>query len=159
MKAFIVISKKQHFVVFCLQWFSNILVEGRQQKTKNKNSWALHNWASCLLSLFKEKRRHHLAIGLHRQLGFTSDSRHLTSHISWFFLLPMVGLVTPRKVTLCFFVVILLHSDPRQLSGPCENNHSENNHNGKSFSFVSSFSLSAPSPSIYPGTKLQVLII
>ena len=36
-KAFIVISKKQHFIVFCLQWFSNILVEGRQQKTKNKN--------------------------------------------------------------------------------------------------------------------------
>ena len=35
-KAFIVISKKQHFIVFCLQWFSNILVEGRQQKPRIK---------------------------------------------------------------------------------------------------------------------------
>ena len=52
-KAFIVISKKQYFIAFSLQWFSNILVEGRQQKTKNKKSWALHNWASCLLSLLK----------------------------------------------------------------------------------------------------------
>ena len=35
--AFTVISKKQHLIVFCLQWFSNTLVEGRQQETKNKN--------------------------------------------------------------------------------------------------------------------------
>ena len=28
---------------------------------------------------------------LHRQLGFSSDSQHLIPHISWFFLLSMVG--------------------------------------------------------------------
>ena len=34
---------------------------------------------------------------LHRQLGFSSDSRHLMPHISWFFLLPMVGLAMVVK--------------------------------------------------------------